>query len=221
MIIVLVVLLAAGFFLFVGPYNGLVKLRNQIQESWRQVDVELNRRYDLIPNLIETVKGYAQFERGTLENIVNLRGQARALSGGGASDQRAEVEGALSGALANVIATAEAYPELKSDANFRQLSSQLVETEDRIANGRRYYNALVSGYNTKIEAFPSNLVANMGRFEKAGYFEITDANRREAPQVSFEDMSGIPSTSHYNELPREERLGNTEVDPFGRPTDEQ
>src|SRR3712207_2307112 len=141
-----------------SAYNGFVKSRNVIQESWRQVDVELNRRYELLPNLVETVRAYAAHERNTLEDITRLRSQAQQLSaseGALPSQQRAEVEEALSGAVRNLIVSVEAYPDLKSNQNFLELQRQLAETEDRIANGRRYYNANVRVYNTKVESVPT------------------------------------------------------------------
>ncbi|RLP10018.1 LemA family protein [Propionibacterium australiense] len=188
-IIVLVVLLALAGGLFVGPYNRLVALRNKLQEAWRQVDVELNRRYDLIPSLVETVKGYATHEHNTLSDIIALRNQARSLDTTAApSAERVAVESRLSGAVGGLIATAEAYPELKADAGFRQLVSELSQTEDRIANSRRYYNAVVGDYNTKVESFPSNIVANMFHFTQAAYFQLDDPTMRANPGVDFSQL---------------------------------
>ena len=188
-ILVIVVILAL---IGMSAYNGFVKSRNVIQESWRQVDVELNRRYELIPNLVETVRAYAAHERNTLEDITRLRSQAQQLSqseGALPSQQRAEVEEQLSGAVRNLIVSVEAYPDLKSNTNFLELQRQLAETEDRIANGRRYYNANVRVYNTKVESVPSNLIANMFKFEKATYFEVNDPAVRQAPNVSFGEIA--------------------------------
>src|SRR3954466_9046494 len=174
-------------------YNGFVKSRNLIQESWRQVDVELNRRYELLPNLVETVRAYAAHERNTLEDVTRLRNQAAQVaqsdSGGLPSAQRAEVEEQLSGAVRNLIVSVEAYPDLKSNTNFLELQRQLAETEDRIANGRRYYNANVRVYNTKVESVPTNLIANMFKFQKATYFEVNDPAVRQAPNVSFGEIA--------------------------------
>ena len=173
-ILVIVVILAL---IGLGSYNGFVKSRNLIQESWRQIDVELNRRYELIPNLVETVRAYAAHERNTLEDITRLRSQAQQLSqseGALPSQQRADVEAQLSGAVRNLIVSVEAYPDLKSNVNFLELQKQLAETEDRIAAGRRFYNANVRVYNTKIESVPTNIIANMFHFEKATYFEVND-----------------------------------------------
>ena len=188
-ILVIVVILAL---IGMSAYNGFVKSRNVIQESWRQVDVELNRRYELIPNLVETVRAYAAHERNTLEDITRLRSQAQQLSqseGALPSQQRAEVEEQLSGAVRNLIVSVEAYPDLKSNTNFLELQRQLAETEDRIANGRRYYNANVRVYNTKVESVPTNLIANIFKFEKATYFEVNDPAVRQAPNVSFGEIA--------------------------------
>jgi len=184
-ILIILILVVAGA--AISQYNGLVTLRNKLQEAWRQVDVELNRRYDLIPNLVSTVQGAAKFEQSTLEKVIALRNQAKAMVGSDDTAGRAEIEGQLSRAVTNLIVTAEAYPDLKASANFKELQKQLEETEDRIANSRRYYNAVVGGYNTKIEAFPSNLFANAFHFTKAGYFEVDDPTMRQAPQVDFSE----------------------------------
>ena len=191
-VIILLVILVILALVAVGAYNGFVKSRNLIQESWRQVDVELNRRYELLPNLVETVRAYAAHERNTLEDVTRLRSQAQSLSssdGALPSPQRAEVEEQLSGAVRNLIVSVEAYPELRSNTNFLELQRQLAETEDRIANGRRYYNANVRVYNTKVESVPTNLIANLFKFEKATYFEVNDAAVRQAPNVSFGEIA--------------------------------
>jgi LemA protein len=191
-IIIIVVIVAIIALIAMGAYNGFVKSRNLIQESWRQIDVELNRRYELIPNLVETVRAYAAHERNTLEDITRLRAQAQQLSqaeGALPSQQRADVEAALSGAVRNLIVSVEAYPDLKSNVNFLELQKQLAETEDRIAAGRRFYNANVRVYNTKIESVPTNIIANMFHFEKATYFEVNDPTVRQAPNVSFGEIA--------------------------------
>jgi len=186
----LLILLAivAGLVLYtIGAYNSLVRMRNLVEESWRQVDVELNRRYELIPNLVETVKGYARHEQGTLERVINLRNQAAGMGGqGAASEQRAQVEEQLTTAVRQLLVTVEAYPDLKANVNFAELQRQLADTEDRIAAGRRYYNANVRNYNTRIESFPTSLLAGMFKFERATYFEVNDAAVRQAPKVSFD-----------------------------------
>ncbi|WP_420175965.1 LemA family protein [Luteococcus sp. OSA5] len=191
LLILLGLLVLAGI-LFIAPYNGFIRQRNVIQESWRQVDVELNRRYELLPNLVETVRAYAGHERNTIEEVTRLRSQAMQLSQGSATEadpQRANIEQQLSGAVRNMMVSVEAYPELRSNQNFLELQRQLAETEDRIAAGRRFYNANVRAYNTKVESVPSNIVANMFNFEKATYFEVNDQAVRQAPDVNFGEIS--------------------------------
>ena len=195
----------------VSVYNGFVKGRNLIQESWRQIDVELNRRYDLIPNLVETVRGYAAHERNTLEQVTALRNSAAALANqthGAPSEQRAAVEAQLSQAVRSLIVSVEAYPDLKSNVNFLELQRELTDTEDRIAAGRRFYNANVRDYNTRLETVPSNIVANFAKFEKATYFEVNDAQVRQAPGVNFGEISqrppaagqGLPNPGQYQQV---------------------
>jgi len=189
-VIILIVIIVAVGLVAITQYNSLVGLRNKLQESWRQVDVELNRRYDLVPNLVSTVQGSAQFERSTLDQVISLRNQAKALAGGGGDpSQRAQVEGDLGRALGNIVVTAEAYPDLKTSAGFQQLQAQLSQTEDRIANSRRYYNAIVGQYNTRTESFPSNILANMLHFTRAGYFEVDDPSIRQTPTVDFSGLN--------------------------------
>lgn len=195
-LIILVVVIGGGVGLFIAPYNSFVKLRNTIQESWRQVDVELNRRYELIPNLVETVRAGAAHERNTLEEVTRLRNQAVAMAtnsqGNTPDPQRSQIESQLSGAVHNLVAQVEAYPELRSNTNFLELQRELSDTEDCIAAGRRYYNANVKTYNTKVESFPSNLVAGMFHFEKASYFQVDDPAVRSAPGVNFGEISQRP-----------------------------
>lgn len=191
-LIIIVVIIVIAVLAGVGGYNGLVKLRNTIQASWRQVDVELNRRYELIPNLVETVRAFAAHERNTLEGVTQLRNQAASMAqqgGGQLTEQRAQVEEQLSGAVRNLLVSVEAYPDLKSNQNFLELQRELTETEDRIANGRRYYNANVRAYNTKIESVPTNILANMFHFERATYFEVNDQAVRQAPSVNFGEIA--------------------------------
>jgi LemA protein len=183
-LIVLVVLLAVWG---VASYNRLVKLRNLVQEAWRQVDVELTRRHDLIPNLVETVKGYAGHERGTLEDVMTAR--SAAMSGGQAPADLAQNENALTQALGRLFAVAEAYPDLKANQSFLALQQELASTEDRIAAGRRYYNATVRELNTRVESVPSNIVAGLAHIGRAEYFEAEGAERQ-APQVSFDGQGG-------------------------------
>ena len=181
----LVVLLGVGA---VAQYNGLISLRNRVQEGWRQIDVELKRRHDLIPNLVETVKGYATHERGTLEDV--MRARSSAMSGGQTPAQAAQSEGMLSQALGRLIAVSEAYPDLKANQNFMALQTELSSTEDRIASARRYYNALVRDLNTKVETVPSNIVANMFGIKRAEYFE-TSVAESQVPNVSFGNTPSV------------------------------
>lgn len=167
----------------VGVYNGLVKLRNLVQEAWRQIDVELQRRHDLIPNLVETVKGYAKHEKGTFEEVTKARSMAAA-PGSSPAEQAAQ-ENMLTQALGKLFAVVENYPELKADKNFQQLQAELTNTEDRIAAGRRFYNANVRTLNTRVETFPVNIIAGMFGFHKEEYFETEDEAARQAPTVSF------------------------------------
>jgi LemA protein len=194
LIILLIVVVGLALYA-VALYNGFVRSRNLIQESWRQIDVELNRRYDLIPNLVETVRAYAAHERNTLEGITRLRNQAAALAqagGGAVTQERAQVEEQLSGAVRNLLVSVEAYPELKSNVSFLELQRELTATEDRIAAGRRFYNANVRNYNTQVESFPSNVLAGMFTFEKATYFEVNEPAMRQAPKVDFGEISDRP-----------------------------
>jgi LemA protein len=187
-IVAIVVILAIALMV---SYNRFVKQRNLIQESWRQIDVELHRRYDLIPNLVETVRAFAAHERHVFEEVARLRTQAVNVQGA-SPEQRAAAEGELSGALRQLMISVEAYPQLQSNQNFLNLQRELTDTEDRIAAGRRFYNANVGDYNTRIEAFPSNLIAGGFKFEKAGYFEVKDETVRSVPQVSFGTIGSVP-----------------------------
>jgi LemA protein len=166
----------------VGIYNGLVGLRNRSESSWSDIDVQLKRRYELIPNLVETVKGYAGHERTTLESVVAARGKAMQASG---AEQRGAAEQGLTQALRQLFALAEAYPELKANQNFLELQRELSGIEDAIQNARRYYNAVVRDLNTKVESFPSNLVAGAFGFLKKAYFELDSDAERSAPAVHF------------------------------------
>lgn len=166
----------------VAMYNGLVRLKIQCDNAWADIDVQLKRRYDLIPNLVETVKGYAAHEKDTLEGVISARNRAMTASNPG---ERAEAENLLSGALKNLFALAEAYPQLRAIESFTSLQNSLSQIEDTVQNARRYYNAVVRDLNTKIEQFPTNIVANMLGFKERQFFEVTAAAEREAPKVSF------------------------------------
>ena len=174
-------IVAIGGYL-VWAYNALVKNKNLVEEGWSGIDVQLRRRADLIPNLIETVKGYAAHEDKLFHDIAELR--AKSISGGSVAEQSA-VGQAMSQALGKLFAVAEAYPELKADANFRDLQDKLAGIEDEIQLSRRYYNGAVRNLNTMIESFPTNIIASQFKFEKAEFFEIGDAAAREVPKVDF------------------------------------
>jgi LemA protein len=169
-------------FLLVGLYNSLVRLNVQCDNAWSDIDVQLKRRYDLVPNLVESVKGYAAHERDTLEAVINARN--RAISATGPAD-KAQAENVLSGALKSLFALAEAYPQLRAVESFTSLQSSLSEIEDTVQNARRYYNAVVRDLNIKIQQFPTNMAAGMLGFRTGEFFELTAAAEREAPKVSF------------------------------------
>ncbi len=180
-IIGIIIILA---FIFIGIYNGLVGSRNQVKNAWSQIDVQLKRRHDLIPNLTETVKGYMKHERDTLEAVTNARAAAvKAVDGGVAAQSRAE--GELSQALTRLFAVAENYPDLKASQNFLALQEELTSTENKISFSRQFYNDSVLQYNNKTQMFPSNIVASMGGFKAGEFFEVTAPAEREAPKVSF------------------------------------
>jgi LemA protein len=173
-------------FLLVGLYNSLVRLNVQCDNAWADIDVQLKRRYDLVPNLVESVKGYAAHEKGTLEAVINARN--RAMSATGPAD-KAQAENVLSGALKSLFALAEAYPQLRAVESFTSLQSSLSEIEDTVQNARRYYNAVVRDLNIKIQQFPTNMVAGMLGFRTREFFELTSAAEREAPKVTFNTPS--------------------------------
>lgn len=166
----------------IGVYNGLVAARNRVKESWAQVDVQLKRRFDLIPNLMETVKGYMQHERATLEAVTAARA---AVGGAGTQEQRVAAESGLTAALGRLFAVSEAYPDLKASANFASLQEELASTENKIGFARQFYNETVMNLNNKVQMFPGNIVAGMFRFGAEPFFEVKDEAQREAPKVSF------------------------------------
>ena len=165
----------------VYKYNQLIRLRNMVDEAWSSVDVQLKRRYNLIPNLVATVKGYMKHERETLEKVVQARMKAIEAD---SPDKKAEAEGVLTSMLGRIFALAEAYPELKANVNFLKLQDELSKVEEAIQNARRYYNAVVRDYNNAVEMFPGNIIARMFGFEKRPYFEIPE-KEKENVQVSF------------------------------------
>jgi len=182
----IIILLVIGLFpalWAIAVYNGLIKLRNQCRESWSGIDTELKRRYDLIPRLVETVKGYAQHEQALLAQVTAAR-QAAVASTGSPAEQ-ARDENILIGSLRGLLAVAESYPDLKASSNFLALQGELVNTEDRIQAARRFYNANVRDYNTRTEVFPAVLVARMFGFQPAEFFEIESVVMREPPPLKF------------------------------------
>lgn len=179
---ILLLVVVALIFGVVTIYNGLVRLREQADASWSDIDVQLKRRHDLIPNLVETVKAYASHERETLESVIQAR--SRAMSAGG-PEERGQAENMLTGALKSLFALSESYPQLRANENFRDLQATLERLEDDIQRARRYYNAVVRDYNTKIRQVPSNVVATAFSFRPREFFEIEEA-AREAPRVRFD-----------------------------------
>ena len=183
--IVLIVILAIVVLLIlfvIGVYNALVRLRNQVDNSWSQIDVQLKRRHDLIPNLVETAKGYMQHERGTFEAITEAR--SKAMGAGNVADS-AKAEGMLGEALSKFMLVVENYPDLKANQNFLSLQEELTSTENKISFARQSYNDQVLFFNNKIQMFPSNLIANMFNFGKRDFFELESPAEKEVPKVSF------------------------------------
>lgn len=180
-LIVLIGILVVFGVVLISMYNGLVQLRVRADSAWSDIDVQLKRRHDLIPNLVETAKGYAAHEKGTFENIAKFRSQAMQAS---TPADKAVAENQLTGALKSLFAVAENYPELKASDQFTALQSSLSQTEDGIQNARRYYNAVIRDFNTKIQSFPTNILAGMFGFSARQFFETTDSER-ENVQVKF------------------------------------
>ncbi|MEO7224238.1 MAG: LemA family protein [Devosia sp.] len=181
-IILGIIVAVAGY--GIVAYNNLVRQRQLSQEGWSGIDVQLKRRTDLIPNLMEAVKGYMAHERDTLQAVTEARTAAQAAQNG-TPEQRAQAEGILSGALGRLFAVAEAYPDLKASANFMQFQGELSNTENEIQLSRRYYNGTARDLNTAVESFPSNVIANFFKFEKIQYFEMENPADRAVPQVKF------------------------------------
>lgn len=181
-IIVVVVILILAVLYYIGKRNSIIASRNRVDESWSGIDVQLKRRHDLVPNLVETVKGYAEHESETFEKATKAR--AEAMQASSVADT-AKAESKLTGALTELRAVAENYPTLRATENFQQLSRNLSELEDEIQASRRIYNSNVQSYNTSIQQFPGSIIANQGGFTARDYFELDDAAERSAPQVSF------------------------------------
>lgn len=180
--IIFLVILAIIAVVLIGMYNSLVQLRVRCDSAWSDIDIQLKRRHDLIPNLVETVKGYAAHEKGTFENIAKFCSQAMQAT---SPADKAVAENQLTGALKSLFAVAENYPELKASDQFTQLQGSLSQTEDAIQNARRYYNAVVRDLNTKIQSFPTNILASMAGFTQRQFFEIAEPTDREPVQVKF------------------------------------
>ena len=181
-IIILVVILAVIAFALIGIYNSLIQLKVRADNAWSDIDVQLKRRHDLIPNLVETVKGYATHEKGTFENIAKFRSAAMSAS---TPAEKSAAEGQLTQALRGLLAVAENYPQLRASEQFQSLQGSLNGTEDAIQNSRRYYNAVVRDLNTKIQSFPTNIVAGMFHVQQRQFFDITDPTERENVAVKF------------------------------------
>jgi len=181
-LIVIGVVILVPLLWLIGTYNGLVRLRQHVRESWSGIDTELKRRYDLIPNLVEAVKGYAAHEKQTFERVIAAR--RAALDSQGSPAEQAQQENALVGSLRQLFAVSEAYPQLKASTNFMHLQQELVNTEDRIQAARRFYNANVRDINTRIESFPSTILAGLFKFQRQDFFEVESSIMREAPSVA-------------------------------------
>jgi LemA protein len=181
-LIVVLVLIGGAVLILAGMYNGLVKLRVGADSAWSDIDVQLKRRHDLIPNLVETVKGYATHEKDTFENIAKFRSMAMQATG---PADKAQAEGQLTGALKSLFAVAENYPQLQASTQFTALQASLNEVEDNIQNARRYYNAVVRDFNTKVQSFPANILAGMFGFSVRQFFEMENAADRENVAVKF------------------------------------
>jgi len=213
-VVVLVILIVLAVVAFIGMYNKFARQRNTIEESWRQIDVELQRRHDLIGNLLEVTKASARFEQQTLTRVVQARSQAVAVRGTGPATQ-GQAEQSLNGALASFFSVAEQYPDLKANQNFRYLQQQLVECEDRIAAGRRFYNGNVRGFNTRFDTFPSSMVANFGKFQKKEYYEVDDPQVRAAPSLkgAFDSLNEPVTPTPPMGVPAQQPPGNNEPTP--------
>jgi len=183
-LLVVLGVLAFAVFYFIAVYNGLIKMKNRVDEADSDIDVQLKRRHDLIPNLLATVKGYAAHEKGTFEAVTKARTAAMEAMAGNNTQAKAEAENMLSGALKSIFALSENYPDLKANQNFLELQRELTDTEDKIQASRRFYNGNVRDFNIKIETFPSNIIAGMMNFVKREYFEIDEA-QKENVKVEF------------------------------------
>jgi len=180
LIIVAIVVVA-----IIALYNGLIRLKNRVDEAWADIDVQLKRRYDLIPNLVETVKGYATHEQGTLDKVIQARNAAMNAGNSDNLEAKLKAENALSSTLKSIFALSEAYPDLKANQNFLELQRELTDTEDKIQAARRFYNTNVRDFNTKLQVFPTNVFGKMLGFSDRKFFEVADAKEREVVDVKF------------------------------------
>ena len=191
-VLIIIVIIVLLIVFLISAYNGMIRARNKVDEAWSGIDVQLKRRHDLIPNLVETVKGYAAHERETFQAVTDARTRAMSASG---PAQAGAAEGMLSQALGRLFAVAEAYPQLRATENFQQLQSALTDTEDQIAAARRIYNGNVQSYNTKIQVFPNSIIAGFGGFTAREYFEIEDPGDREPVKVDFSTPPAVAATA--------------------------
>ncbi len=182
---IVIVVVAALAFVAIGMYNSLITLKNRVDEAWSDIDVQLKRRYDLIPNLIETVKGYAKHEEGTFTKVTEARNAAMSAQASGDAKAQAEAENVLSSTLKSIFALSENYPDLKANTNFLELQRELADTENKIQASRRFYNGNVRDFNTKLQVFPTNMIGNMLGFKDREFFEIADEKEREVVKVGF------------------------------------
>lgn len=178
--IVLIIIIA-----LISMYNGLIRLKNRVDEAWSDIDVQLKRRYDLIPNLVETVKGYASHERETLEKVVQARNSAMSMQNSSDIEGKLQAENALSSTLKSIFALSESYPDLKANQNFLELQKELADTENKIQASRRFYNGNVRDFNTKVQVFPTNIIAKQLGFSSRQFFEIEEAVQKENIEVKF------------------------------------
>ncbi len=181
-LIIILVVIALIIFMVIGLYNSLVQLRVRAESAWSDIDIQLKRRHDLIPNIVETVKGYAAHEKGTFENIAKWRSAAMSAT---TPVETAAAENQLTGALRQLFAVAEAYPQLRASEQFTSLTQSLQEVEDALQNARRYYNAVIRDYNTRLQSFPANMFASALGFQTKQFFELSSPQEKEVPQVKF------------------------------------
>ncbi|MEA3398511.1 MAG: LemA family protein [Patescibacteria group bacterium] len=182
---IVVIVIAALILIVIGMYNSLIRLKNRVAEAWSDIDVQLKRRYDLIPNLVKTVKGYASHEKETFEKVTAARTAAMAAQSKGDAKEQAAAENMLSSTLKSIFALSENYPDLKANTNFLELQRELSDTENKIQASRRFYNGNVRDFNTKLEVFPTNIIGSMLSFKSREYFEIEDEKEKENVKVSF------------------------------------